>query len=196
MKKNLMILTMALMIALPVFGLAADAETPAAPEVQAAEMTPVTPLGGQYGRRWNQTNPDTTVPQAGFVDADGDGVCDTCGNAQGTDPSSPNYIDENKDGVCDRFGTDEQGQGQGRMQEMRGRMQQMMGRGQEMRGRMQQMMGRGQNAQGRGQGMMGRGVQGNAQGSSYLDANNDGVCDHYNGNTQRLLMKSQAGGNG
>ena len=185
MKKNLMILTMALMIALPVFGLAADAATPAAPEVQAAETTPVTPLGGQYGRRWNQTNPDTTVPQAGFVDADGDGVCDTCGNAQGTDPSSPNYIDENKDGVCDHFGTDEQGQGQGRMQEMRGRMQQMMGRMQEMRGRMQQTMGRGQNAQGRGQGMMGLGVQGNTQGSNYLDADNDGVCDHYNGNTQR-----------
>ena len=185
MKKNLMILTMALMIALPVFGLAADATTPAAPEVQAAETTPVTPLGGQFGRRWNQTNPDATVPQAGFVDADGDGVCDTCGNAQGTDPSSPNYIDENKDGVCDHFGTDEQGQGQGRMQEMRGRMQQMMGRMQEMRGRMQQMMGRGQNAQGRGQGMMGRGVQGNVQGSNYLDADNDGVCDHYNGNTQR-----------
>ena len=185
MKKNLMILTMALMIALPVFGLAADAATPAAPEVQAAETTPVTPLGGQFGRRWNQTNPDTTVPQAGFVDADGDGLCDTCGNAQGTDPSSPNYIDENKDGVCDRFGTDEQGQGQGRMQEMRGRMQKMMGCMQEMRGRMQQTMGRGQNAQGRGQGMMGRGVQGNAQGSNYLDANNDGVCDYYNGNTQR-----------
>ena len=185
MKKNLMILTMALMIALPVFGLAADAATPAAPEVQAAETTPVTPLGGQFGRRWNQTNPDMTVPQAGFVDADGDGVCDTCGNAQGTDPSSPNYIDENKDGVCDRFGTDEQGQGQGRMQEMRGRMQQMMGRMQEMRGRMQQTMGRGQNAQGRGQGMMGLGVQGNTQGSNYLDADNDGVCDHYNGNTQR-----------
>ena len=89
MKKNLMILTMALMIALPVFGLAADAATPAAPEVQAAETTPVTPLGGQFGRRWNQTNPDTTVPQAGFVDADGDGVCDTCGNAQGTDPDAP-----------------------------------------------------------------------------------------------------------
>ena len=185
MKKNLMILTMALMIALPVFGLAADAATPAAPEVQAAETTPVTPLGGQFGRRWNQTNPDTTVPQAGFVDADGDGVCDTCGNAQGTDPSSPNYIDDNKDGVCDHFGTDEQGQGQGRMQEMRGRMQKMMGRMQEMRGRMQQTMGRGQNAQGRGQGMMGLGVQGNTQGSNYLDADNDGVCDYYNGNTQR-----------
>ena len=185
MKKNLMILTMALMIALPVFGLAADAATPAAPEVQAAETTPVTPLGGQYGRRWNQTNPDTTVPQAGFVDADGDGVCDTCGNEQGKNTSAPNYIDENKDGICDHFGTDRQGRGQGRMQEMRGRMQQMMGRMQEMRGRMQKMMGRGQNAQGRGQGMMGRGVQGNAQGSNYLDANNDGVCDNYNGNTQR-----------
>lgn len=150
MKKNLMILTMALMIALPVFGLAADATTPAAHEVHEAETTP--------------TNPDTTVPQAGFVDADGDGACDTCGRVQGTDPSSPNYIDENKDGVCDHFGTDEQGQVQGRMQEMRGRMQQMMGRG--------------QNTQGRGQGMKGRGVQGNVQGRNYADADNDGVCDN------------------
>ena len=162
MKKNLMILTMALMIALPVFGLAADAATPAAPEVQAAETTPVTPLGGQFGRRWNQTNPDTTVPQAGFVDADGDGVCDTCGNAQGTDPDAPNYIDENKDGVCDHFGTDEQGQG---------RMQGMQRRSRGMKVRNQQPQG--------------KGVQGNAQGQNYADANSDGVCDNYNSNTQQ-----------
>lgn len=171
MKKNLMILTMALMIALPVFGLAADAATPVAPEVQAAETAPTTPLGGQYGRRWNQTNPDMTVPQAGFVDADGDGACDICGRVQGTDPSSPNYIDENKDGVCDHLGTDEQGQGQSRMQEMRGRMQQMMGRG--------------QNTQGRGQGMKGRGVQGNVQGRNYADADNDGVCDNLGSDASR-----------
>ena len=157
MKKNLMILTMALMIALPVFGLAADAATPAVPEVQAAETTPTTPLGGQYGRRWNQTNPDMTVPQAGFVDADGDGACDICGRVQGTDPSSPNYIDDNKDGVCDHLGTDMQGQGQSRMQ----------------------------GAQGRGQGMKGRGVQGNVQGRSYADADNDGVSDNLDSNASR-----------
>jgi len=159
MKKNLIVLTLALLIALPVFGLAADATTPAAPEVQATEPTPTTPLGGQYGRRWNQTAPDTTVPQVGYVDADGDGVCDNCGNALGTNPDAPNFIDENKDGVCDHFGTDEQGQGQSFRQGMRGRMQQMMGGGQQ--------------------------GQGNVQGQNYADANNDGVCDNFDSNAQR-----------
>jgi hypothetical protein len=162
MKKNLIVLTLALLIALPVFGLATDTTTPVAPEVQATETTSTAPLGGQYGSRWRQTAPDTTAPQTGFVDADNDGECDNCGNALGTNPEAPNFIDENKDGVCDHFGTDEQGQGL-----------------------IQGMFGRMQNVQGRGQGMMGQGVQGNAQGSNYLDANNDGVCDNYNSNTQR-----------
>lgn len=156
MKKNLLILTLALLIALPVFGLAADVSTPVAPEVQATDTIPTAPLGGQYGRRWNQAAPDTTAPTISFVDADGDGVCDNCGNALGTNPDAPNYIDENKDGVCDHFGTDEQGEGQGRMQGAQGR-------GQGMRGRGQQSLG---------------GANGNVQGSNYADANKDGVCDN------------------
>ena len=191
MKKNLLILTLALLIALPVFGLAAEATTPAATEVLETETTPVAPYGGQNGRRWNQTAPGTTVPQSGYVDDDNDGVCDICGNEQGKNPEAPNFLDENEDGVCDHFGTDQQGQGARDLQAMRGRMQKMMGR-------MQQMMGRMQNAQGRMQGMMGRGQrgqddfqgrgqqgQGNVQGRNYADTNNDGVCDHFDLDTQR-----------
>ncbi len=162
MKKNLMILTLALLIALPVFGLAADATATAAPEVQAIDATPTAPLGGQYGRRWNQAAPNMTVPASGFVDVDGDGVCDNCGNALGTNPEAPNYIDENKDGVCDHFGTDEQGKGQ---------MQGAQERGRGMKGRNQQAQG--------------KGTQGNAQGHYYADANNDGVCDNLASNVQR-----------
>lgn len=166
MKKNLIILALALLVALPVFGLAADGSTPAVPEEQATETPLTTPLGGQYGRRWNQAAPNTTAPQTGYVDADNNGLCDNCGNALGTNPEAPGFIDENKDGVCDHFGTDEQGQGQGRLQGMMGRMQ---------------------NRQGRGQGMMGRGIQSSAQGQNYVDGNNDGVCDNFNQNTQRTF---------
>ena len=189
MKKNLIALTLALLMALPVLGLAADVTAPVTPEVQATQTAP---LGGQYGRRWNQTAPETTAPQAGFVDAYKDGICDNCGAEQGKNTDAPNYIDENKDGICDHFGTDTQGQGQSRMQAMRGRMQQMMGRMHQMQGRMQQMMGRMQNAQGRGQGMMGpnqqaqvQGAQGNAQCPNYADADNDGVCDNLGTDLQR-----------
>jgi hypothetical protein len=180
MKKNLLILTLALLIALPVFGLAADAAPSVAPEVQATETTPTPPLGGQYGPRWRQTTPGTTAPLTGFVDANNDGICDNCGSELGKNTDAPNFIDENKDGVCDHFGTDQQGQAQGRMQGMMGRMQGMMGR-------MQGMMGRNQQAQGRDQGMMGRGQQGqgNVQGQSYADANNDGVCDNLGTGTRQ-----------
>ena len=173
MKKNLIILTLAILIALPVFGLAVEATTPETTEVQETETTPTAPYGGQHGRRWNQTAPGTTDPQAGFVDDDNGGVCDICGNGQGKNPDAPNFLDENEDGVCDHFDTDRQGQG---------------ARGpQAMRGRMQQMMGRMQNAQGRRQGMMGRGQQGqgNVQGRNYADTNNDGVCDHFGTDLQR-----------
>ena len=121
MKKNLIILTLALLIALPVFGLAiAELATPVSPEVRASETTP-----------------ETTAPQTGFLDTDNDGVCDNCGNALGTNSDAPNYIDENKDGVCDYFGSAQQGQGQGRMQSMCGRGQGMMGRGQQGQGNIQ-----------------------------------------------------------
>ena len=172
MKKNLLILTLALLVALPVLGLAADLTPATTPETQTA--APIL-----YGPRWRQNaTPATTVPQTGYVDADNDGICDNCGNVQGTNPEAPGFIDGNKDGICDHFGTDEQGQRQGRMQTMRGHMRQTIGR-------MQNLQGRSRQAQGRGQGMMGRGVQGNAQGQNYADANNDGVCDNFGIDTQR-----------
>ena len=37
----------------------------------------------------------------GYADADGGGVCDACGNAVG---ACPGYVDEDGDGVCDRYG--------------------------------------------------------------------------------------------
>ena len=175
MKKNLIILTLALLIALPVLGLAADVSTPVTPELQA---TGTTPLGGQYGRRWNQTpvTPNTTIPQSNYVDADNDGICDICGVEQGKNIDAPNYIDENKDGLCDHYGTDLQGQGTRNMQSMRGRNQQAQGQGAQ--GNMQSMRGRNQQAQGQG-------VQGNVKGLNYADTNNDGVCDNFGTDTQQ-----------
>ena len=43
----------------------------------------------------------------GYVDEDGDGVCDRAGTGQG---NGPGYVDEDGDGVCDHAGT---GQGNG-----------------------------------------------------------------------------------
>jgi hypothetical protein len=65
-------------------------------------------------------NTDTAVTQdpvddvigQNFVDEDGDGVCDTCGNEPGTNRDRPygnsrgsnNFIDEDGDGLCDSCG--------------------------------------------------------------------------------------------
>lgn len=179
MKKNLLILTLALLIALPVFSLAAEVTKPVTPQAEAAQTasetpegqtTEAAPLGRRQNRRFSQTAPETVVRQTGFADADQDGICDNCGQEQGKNTNAPNFIDENKDGVCDHFGTDGQGQGarniqamRNRMHQMQGRMQEMKGRMQQMRGRMPQMQGRMQNAQGmRGpaQPTQGRGAQG------------------------------------
>jgi hypothetical protein len=85
MKKNLIILTLALLIALPLFGLAtADLSAPLVPEAQ--------------------TN---------YIDADGDGLCDICGNEPGKNTQAPGFIDANVEGTCDHYGTDQQGQGRG-----------------------------------------------------------------------------------
>ena len=46
----------------------------------------------------------------GYVDADGDGVCDACGNAAG---SCGGYVDQDGDGVCDRYGQGGCGKGYG-----------------------------------------------------------------------------------
>ena len=105
MKKNLIILTLALLIALPVFGLAADVTVPEAQTTQTA------PLGGQYGRRFNQAPQAPAAQQGSYVDADNDGKCDICGNEQGTNAAAPGFVDANNDGTCDHYGTDLQGQG-------------------------------------------------------------------------------------
>ena len=47
----------------------------------------------------------------GFVDEDGDGICDNCGDGRG---GGTRFVDENGDGVCDYAGIG-MGQGRGRM---------------------------------------------------------------------------------
>jgi hypothetical protein len=131
-KKNLIILALALLIALPIYGLAAEAAALPAADAQ------TTPLGGQFGRR-NQTaaqqpafideNNDGicdlcgNVQGAGYVDADGDGVCDNCGNVQGTNAQAPGFIDADGNGVCDNLGTAQQYQGRMGSTRGLGRMQ-------------------------------------------------------------------------
>ena len=46
----------------------------------------------------------------GYADADGNGVCDACGNAAG---SCGGYVDQDGDGVCDRYGQGGCGKGYG-----------------------------------------------------------------------------------
>ena len=136
MKKSLIIIALALIIALPVFGLAQETAAPA----EESQTTGTMPYGGQYGRRWNQTplegTEDQTAPQpscgrgfgrqngAGeqsrFADENGDGVCDICGREQGKNAEAPGFTDENNDGVCDHLGTERQRQGRGQMRPMRG----------------------------------------------------------------------------
>lgn len=66
---------------------------------------------------------------AGFVDANGDGVCDNCGATSGT--GCGHFVDANGDGICDNHGT---GCGHG---------------------------------------------HGGGCGGNYVDADGDGVCDNY-----------------
>ncbi|MHC1787809.1 MAG: hypothetical protein AB9880_12200 [Christensenellales bacterium] len=177
MKKKLLVLMLALMMLLPLLGL--NAETVPTPQ---ADPTPAPTTGIPYGPRWRwNTAPDANTPETGYIDANGDGLCDNCGQEAGKNPDAPGFLDEDKDGVCDHFGT--AGQGQGGWQGMRGRMQQMMGRMQTMRGRMQNAQGRmGGLDWSQGQGRMGG--QGQAQGQAwqtqcpnFVDADGDGVCD-------------------
>jgi hypothetical protein len=52
---------------------------------------------------WNQICGNTNCP--GYVDADGDGVCDNCGAVNGVgNAGCPGYVDEDGDGVCDNRG--------------------------------------------------------------------------------------------
>lgn len=161
MRKTLVILVMALLIALPVFGLAA--ELPAAPDAETAA-----PPAVQYGRRWRQTTPaepavpaTPAAPRTGYVDADNDGVCDNCGQAQGQNPNAPGFTDADGDGVCDHLGSARQ-----RRFAMGSRQMMMGGRGQHRR------------PFGNAQQMPGKGMRGAQQGSNYADSDNDGVCDN------------------
>lgn len=166
MKKTLVILVMALLIALPVFGLAAETAAPV-----------------QYGPRWRQNTPAVPAdpatpadPQTNYVDADNDGICDNCGLAQGQNPDAPGFTDADGDGVCDHLGT-----------AMQRRF--AMGSRQMMRGRSMH-----KRAARQGQQMPGRGLQGTAQGQNYVDADNDGVCDNLG--TAPMLQKQQRPGQG
>ncbi len=122
MKKNVLILALALLIALPVFGLAAEAATAPAEETQT-----VTPYGGQYGRRFNQAPALETEEQADPVTPYGRQSVRRWNQAPAqTAPSVPygkgfsrwnqgpalampqyRFTDENKDGVCDLCGNEQ-----------------------------------------------------------------------------------------
>lgn len=182
MKKTAILVLAALLLALPILGLGETVTNPEVTEAPAATETPVWGMG--RGNRWQQNQ--TTPPQSNFVDENQDGVCDTCGQASGQNPQAPGFVDENADGVCDHYGTDAQYQGRGRM--MQGRMQGMQGRGaQAFRGRAPMGQGRVQGMRGH-MGMM-RNRMHRGQGQSFADANQDGVCDFFQNNTQ-----SQPGG--
>lgn len=117
MKKTmLVILILALLASVPLFGLAETTQTPD------TNPAPTQSFGQQRGRRrvWQPE-----APAGGFVDENQDGVCDNCGQIPGQNPQAPGFADENKDGVCDRFGTEAQrlnrrhGMGQGRTQQLK-----------------------------------------------------------------------------
>ena len=69
-----------------------------------------------YGRGYVDADGDGVCDNYGtgcgrgqyFVDADGDGICDNCGTGRGQ-----YFVDANGDGVCDNYGTG-CGRGQGR----------------------------------------------------------------------------------
>ena len=65
-------------------------------------------------------NGTPTDQYSNFVDLDGDGVCDTCGNVPGSGQMmrgqgqqgamGSNFVDADGDGTCDNYGTMSQGQ--------------------------------------------------------------------------------------
>ena len=72
-----------------------------------ADVVPMGPQGGRYGGAYRSgygsglLSNRTFEARPGFVDADGDGVCDNLGTGQGL---GANFVDENGDGVCDYLG--------------------------------------------------------------------------------------------
>lgn len=163
MKKKMLLLVLALLLALPVLGLAAEStEIPKAETVPESETAPETtvPFGmmrwhrrnstpgqadpsvpfGSGQRRWNQA-PGNLLP---FADENGDGLCDVCGREPGTNPQSPGFTDEDGDGVCDHLGTGRQPQGRMGMRGLRcGGMRGPMRRGAGQNNRGTTAFGRG-----------------------------------------------------
>lgn len=73
-------------------------------------LTPTLSHAG-FGKRTNKimtqlkaVHKEAVQTQTSFVDEDGDGVCDLCGNVPGSGAGA-NFIDEDGDGVCDNYGT-------------------------------------------------------------------------------------------
>lgn len=134
MKKNALILALALLVALPLFGLAAETAIAPVEETPAATL----PAGARFGRRWSQAPAEGTAPY-GFTDENADGVCDVCGMEQGRNTQAPGFVDADGDGVCDHSGTDLQHTFGGRMQNQapggfgRGRNQSSFGGGRHRR---------------------------------------------------------------
>lgn len=54
-----------------------------------------------------------------FVDENNDGICDICESEQGKNVKAPGYVDADGNGVCDNLGTKQQHQGQAQMRSMR-----------------------------------------------------------------------------
>ena len=113
------------------------------------------PAGSRDGVR------DLANSGAGFVDADGDGVCDNAGQAK---QHAWGFVDEDGDGVNDRF-VDADGDG------VCDNVGQSMGYGRAAKG----------DSAGQGTGMMRRGGAGQSgkgmRGANFVDADGNGICD-------------------
>lgn len=151
MKKRMLLMALALLLALPALGLAAEVadvpEAEAAPEVETAPEDTF-----PYGMmRWHRRNtaPDQTEPSVPFgrgpgrwyqapvaplpfADENEDGICDVCGREPGKNPKASGFVDEDGDGICDHLGAEQQ---------LQGRMGMRMPRGRGMRGHMRGPMG-------------------------------------------------------
>lgn len=115
----------------------------------------------------------------GFVDADGDGVCDNCGQGLGNpNAPRPNFVDEDGDGVCDNCAAG----GQGRRGPRAG-------------------YGSGANfVDEDGDGVCDNCGQGlgnpNAPRPNFIDADGDGVCDNMGANGGQGRQMGQGAGRG
>lgn len=69
-------------------------------------------LGATYALAAQDPDTGSVAPQPGFVDENGDGICDWMGtgmmNGYGYGPG-PNFVDEDGDGICDYCGTGRMG---------------------------------------------------------------------------------------